>query len=116
MRALAVALFLLVAASASADIPPPNACQRAGDACDTAGPDYKSKGVCQKQTCSRTLPGPNGPETRSYDCNLCVLAEAPKEAPPAAKKASACSVGHAGGGAGGALALLAGLLVLRRRR
>jgi len=115
MRTLLIALTLLVSTTALADIPPPNQCDKPGAACDTAGPDYKSPGVCQTQRCSRQLPGPNGVEKHEYDCNLCMPAPAKPPATGGAKKAGACSVG---GGAGGAatIMLLAGFLLATRRR
>ena len=117
MRTVLIAVVLLFTVPASADIPPVNACPKVGDACDTAGADYKSRGVCAKQTCSRTLPGPNGPETHSYDCNLCVAAP---PAEPTTQKASACSVADGfardGAGAGAALLFLAAALAAVRRR
>ena len=123
MRTFVVCLSLLVvvAATARADIPPENACDKPGEACDKAPPDYKSRGVCQTQKCSRQLPGPNGVERHEYDCNLCVPPDpAAKNAagttPPAANKKGGCSVGD---GPGAIACVVLGLIYLqatRRRR
>lgn len=119
---LSLCLGLVVLATpARADIPPENACQNPGDACDNAPPDYKSKGVCQTQRCSRQLPGPNGIEKHEYDCNLCLPPDpaaktAASAAPPAANKKGACSVAAGAGSPVGALLLVALLVVARRRR
>lgn len=134
MRALAVAVLLLLTVPAAADIPPPNQCDKVGDPCETAGNDYHSKGVCMKQSCSKTLPGPNGPETRTYDCNLCQLAPAAEKAmaekapatgdtkapaatsPAPTKKACSVAVGGDGAGVGASLLVLAAALAATRRR
>src|SRR5262245_43771345 len=85
MRAWLVASWVLLALPASADVAPPNQCSKAGEACDTAGPQYKSRGVCVADTCSKTLNGPNGPQTHAYACNFCLLPEeASKKGAPAA--------------------------------
>jgi hypothetical protein len=67
MRILALVIALAAPLPAFADIPPPDACNRTGDACSTAPPDYKSPGICVKQKCLRATP--NG--TVEYDCNRC---------------------------------------------
>src|SRR5688572_11213900 len=96
MFVLSVLLLGVVAGPAAADIPPINACQEEGRACFTAGNDHQQKGVCAKQRCSKTLPGPDGkPQTNEYDCLLCVEAAA---APAATVKKKGCSVGGEGGG------------------
>ncbi|MCE7894432.1 MAG: hypothetical protein DYH12_32820, partial [Sorangiineae bacterium PRO1] len=72
-RPLISAAFLfgalaLSATSASADVPPPDQCNTAGDACNTAPPDYKSPGTCTAKKCQKALPD----GSVEYDCNLCV--------------------------------------------
>lgn len=72
-RSLFPAAFLLGAlalssASASADVPPPDQCNTAGEACSTAPPDYKSPGTCTAKKCQKALPD----GSVEYDCNLCV--------------------------------------------
>jgi len=69
-----LALFLIVPAMAAADIPPPEveACagKKVGDSCVMWA--VKGEGSCQKTTCSKTLPGPNGPVTSTRDCVKCL--------------------------------------------
>ena len=110
--------------SARADIPPPDACKAAGEACNNAGNGGDQPGVCTTVKCTRALP--SGPT--EYPCNRCTPAPAkpaepapsapvrpaeaahaakPVEAAPA-KKSSCASLG----GTPDAPALLAGLALL----
>jgi hypothetical protein len=78
--ALALALgFLCAPIAASADVPPPSACDVVDKPCNTAPPDYRSPGVCKKDRCSRATPS----GVVSYDCNLCasVPRDKPKDKP-----------------------------------
>ena len=119
-------LVALVAAPAIADIPPPDACGREGEACDNApGP-----GVCRKARCGRATPE----GSIDYDCLRCrpratersqvaqppasvaaAVAGPSPEATPQQRKGS-CAVAPRPSAAAVALLFGAvGLLVLRRR-
>ena len=55
---------------AYADIPPPDTCDEAGEACTNAGPGFDQSGTCFQRTCSKGPPG----QTVSYDCLRCEVA------------------------------------------
>ena len=65
--------LLLFTAAAHADVAPPNSCNTAGEACDTAGPQFDQPGACTTTKCQRA--DPNG-GTIEYDCTLCLPVDA----------------------------------------
>ena len=110
------ALLVLLTATARADIPPLDSCNKEGETCDNAGNDGKAKGVCQKTRCSKSLPGPNGVETHEYDCLRCFETKGPAAAPTSGAKKGGCSVGGRDQGTGWLVAGAALALAARRRR
>jgi MYXO-CTERM domain-containing protein len=127
MKRIKLAVGLLAVASwfsaapARADLPPPDACDEAGEACSNAGDNYDEDGICRERTCTKGPPG----QQMSYDCLLCELGESPATGgstsnPPAPKKDDddeGCSVSAAGTEHGLAgILLLAGLGMLIRGR
>ena len=82
-KTCAFALFsCLVVTPAWADLPPPDDCDTAGEACSNAGDSFDQPGTCTSDTCTRG--SPDGKITE-YECLRC-LADA----------------GAGGSGAGGA--------------
>jgi hypothetical protein len=82
------ATLLLVASTASGDVPPPNECASSasvGSACTTAGPGFNQDGVCTNATCTSASPPPNG---STFPCVLCQLADAGPTANDAGPDAS----------------------------
>jgi hypothetical protein len=128
-RALASLLVLgsvFFGSVASADVPPPDICGKAGEACKNAGETYNQPGFCTPTKCRRLVPGESGLKPYEWDCNKCFLSPdagavlAAAEAAAAPKK-SGCGcklVGRVNGGAGEALGIgvALGALVMRRRK
>lgn len=118
-RLLSVGMFACLAAwpvGARADIPPPNACAKAGEKCNTAerkiesGSKYDGAGICTQHSCTRA--GPQGPHT--YNCLLCDPVPAEPTKPDAPRKAG-CSVSGGAADTSG-LALIGLAIALARRR
>lgn len=84
LRPFLIAALLAVPATALADVPPPDSCLTAGDACDNAPPDYQTAGTCTESTCTKATPD----GSTEYPCLLCIAG-------------SAGSGGSSGSGAGG---------------
>jgi hypothetical protein len=74
--ALTAALVVLLAVGrASADVPPPDRCSVAGQACNTAQTTagYNGAGTCEVSTCAHSGPLPDGAiGTSQSPCNVCV--------------------------------------------
>jgi hypothetical protein len=116
------ALIVALAASARADIAPPDGCTGAeGSACMTAGPTYNMAGTCTTQTCVRTLPPAtpgDPPLTTPYTCMKCKLKP---DGGTGTKDDSGCAyaggaVAPGGTGSGAVLLGLASVAVFARRR
>lgn len=102
-----VAAALLFAATALADVPPPNQCSTEGARCDTAGRRFDSAGVCTRRTCHRRG------EEAGYDCLLCEASDG------RAHDGSGLSTVLEGAGVAAALLIVGGaaaFVVARRRR
>jgi MYXO-CTERM domain-containing protein len=94
--------FAILAGTAAADILPPDACQNEGAVCDNAGLHGDQPGVCQKATCTRPEPKPDG-GIISYDCLRCTPAASGGAAGTGGSTAG--EAGHAGNpGTGGTAA------------
>ena len=61
-------LIAFSALEARADIPPPDACTKAGETCNNAGKNADQPGICATRTCTRGSPS----GTMTYDCLRCV--------------------------------------------
>ena len=122
---LTLALVGALASAAHADVPPPDTCDVAGEACNTAGDTYDQPGTCEASTCTRASPA--GPVT--YDCSRCVARTTAEDAaattdspttsePKRAKGGSGCALGPSRFAPRGAALLLAmaALGLTRRRR
>lgn len=87
--------LLLGSSAARADVAPPNACNAAGQSCNTAaGPNnqYNAAGTCVATMCSHTGPlADGGIGTTQIPCTLC-------EASDAGTAGSKSSSGSGGGG------------------
>lgn len=77
--ALAALLVLLCPGPARADVAPPNSCNVAGQACNTAeGPSgsYTAAGTCVQTTCPHTGPTEDGSiGTTNEPCTLCMATD-----------------------------------------
>jgi MYXO-CTERM domain-containing protein len=121
--ALAFVIATGVAATARADIPPPDSCDTAGERCDNAGDTYDQPGTCTMDTCFRGPPG----ERMEYECLLCKASTEPgsggEGSTPGPRPGKdddddgGCTISGVGAERGAAgLMLLAGLALLFRGR
>lgn len=105
----------LTAASAHADIPPPDSCgasAKAGEACSNAGENADQKGRCKQQTCTKGPPG----DQMSYECLRCEIDADGQSSKGDDGGCSVSGVGTERGIAGLLLIAGLGLLVRERRR
>ena len=73
LAGLALAALISVSASASADVPPPDVCDKEGESCNNAGSGFNESGTCTASKCTRVTPSPDGgTATVEYDCLRCM--------------------------------------------
>ncbi len=106
---LALALFLGLSGPARADVPPIDFCSNEGQACNNAGNDGKSAGVCKKSMCNQ-LDKSTG-KTIQHECLHCV-----EGAAPAKKQGCSTMPGQRAELGARVIWLAAALLWLGRRR
>lgn len=112
--AVCFCVCFLAGVEAHADVPPPDACSKAGSACENAGNNYDQPGVCKKSSCSRVDPT-TGQQT-SYECFRC-YAEPGARPATSERKSSGCQLAPGTQqGALAALLLVAGGWLFRARR
>lgn len=107
--------WLGLSSTALGDVPPPDTCQTVGESCSNAEPDYKSPGVCTSQTCSKPVPGGDGPYT--YPCLRCLPGSADGGSAPAnGGDDGGCRISPRAGGSFASLLVVGSLLGLCFRR
>ena len=93
--AVVTLVLLLGGPAARADVAPPNACNTAGQACNTAPTPngaYTGEGTCVATMCAHTTPlADGGLSTTQVPCTLCEASDA----------GASGSKGGSGGGGGG---------------
>jgi hypothetical protein len=116
LAASIAALSFATENEARADVPPPNGCPTAGQACKTGGPKYDQAGTCTASKCQKSLPSEGGLKSVEYDCNLCVASGATTAASVKPADTTSPTPADSSGDAPAAFACVAALAVRTKRR